>query len=125
MNLTAILASVGFMLGVLTGAGAVYGAPVIGLRAVQAELTKAQGAAAGHQAAFTDAEGKRETEYADGVLSYEAGRNSCEARLSACEARRIDLFDRMTQGCPDVQTPLSELPVRPVRILLDPAMDDG
>ena len=93
------------------------------------KLTQAEGAAAGHQDAFEDAEDKRESEYATGLVGLDAERLSCDARVSACEARWSDLLTRISPECPDAETPLYELPVRPVRVMLDPrpggGLDDG
>jgi len=73
---------VSFTLGVGLGAGAVYGAPHIGLRAVEQRLTKAQGVAIA-QADAREQEGDNRTiERVDAGEDITADRERCDARIA-------------------------------------------
>lgn len=73
---------VSFAIGASVGAGVVYGAPHIGLRAVEKRLTKAEGVAIAQAGAREQEDDNRTIERADAGEDVTAERQRCDARIA-------------------------------------------
>jgi hypothetical protein len=74
-----------FAVGVAIGALGLYLAPGFGLKAVNAQLVKAQGAAAAQEARGDQSEENRVIEDQAAIEAVEIGRDECEGRVSGRE----------------------------------------
>lgn len=83
--LLSTLSSGAFAAGVAAGALGLYLAPGFGLRAIEAQLVKAEAAAAAQEARADQSEGNRAIEDEQAVEAVEAGRADCDARVSQRE----------------------------------------
>lgn len=79
------VAALAFLAGLALGALSVYLAPVYGLRATHAALTKAEGAAASQEARGDQSEANRKTEADTAVTATETTRAACDDRIAARE----------------------------------------